>query len=61
MASKELGVMLVVMEIVPVRWRWRSKAQKEEKAIPCHIILACDVYPFIMHLILLVRDGSIIR
>jgi hypothetical protein len=26
---------------------------KEEKAIPCHIILACDVYPFIMHLILL--------
>ena len=34
---------------------------KEEKAIPCHIILACDVYPFIMHLILLVRNGSIIR
>ena len=26
---------------------------KEEKAIPCHIIHACDVYPFIMHLILL--------
>ena len=38
--------MLVVMEIVPVRWRWRSMAQKEENAIPCHIILACDVYPF---------------
>ena len=25
---------------------------KEEKAIPCHIILACDVNPF-MHLVLL--------
>lgn len=22
------------------------KSAKEEKAIPCHIILACDVYPF---------------
>ena len=22
------------------------KGAKEEKAIPCHIILACDVYPF---------------
>ena len=28
------------------------KGAKEEKAIPCHIILACDVNPF-MHLILL--------
>ena len=37
---------LVMMEIIPVLWRWRSKAQ--EKAIPCHNI-ACDVNPF-MHL-----------
>ena len=22
------------------------KGAKEEKAIPCHIILTCDVYPF---------------
>ena len=54
----DLGAMLEMMEIMPVRSRWRSKAQ--EKAIPYHIIFACDVYPF-MHLILLVRDGSIIR
>jgi hypothetical protein len=37
--------MLVMMEIMPVLWRWRSKAQ-EEKAISYHIIHACDVYPF---------------
>ena len=29
------AVMLVVMEIMPVLWRWRSKAQ-EEKAISYH-------------------------
>ena len=33
-----------VMEITPVRWRWRSR--RKEKAIPCHIIHACDVNPF---------------
>ena len=30
-------VMLLMMEIMPVLWRWRSMAQ-EEKAIPCHNI-----------------------
>ena len=44
------AVMLVMMEIMPVLWRWRSKAQ-EEKAISYHnFYIACDVNPF-MHLI----------
>jgi hypothetical protein len=45
MTPEDLGAMLVMMEIMPVLWRWRSKAH-EEKAISCHIIYACDVYPF---------------
>ena len=34
------ATMSVMMEIMPVLWRWRSKAQ-EEKAIPCHKFLYC--------------------
>ena len=44
------ATMLVMMEIMPVLWRWRSKAQ-EEKAIPYHNIhIVCDANTF-MHLI----------
>jgi hypothetical protein len=28
--AEEQGAMPVVMEIVPVRWRWRSTAQKKK-------------------------------
>ena len=42
--------MSVLMEIMPVLWRWRSKAQ-EENAISYHnFYIAYDVNPF-MHLI----------
>ena len=57
------ATMSVMMEIIPVLWRWRSKAQ-EEKAISYHNFkIACDVNPF-MHLIVMLRfdrDGSMIR
>ena len=44
------ATMLVIVEIMPVLWRWRSKEQ-EENAIPYHNIhIACDVNTF-MHLI----------
>ena len=46
------GVMPVMMEIMPVLWRWRSKAQDDNGHIMSHILIACDVYLF-MHLILL--------
>ena len=40
------ATMSVVMEIMSVLWRWRSKAQ-EEKAISYHNLrIACDVNPF---------------
>ena len=34
--AEDLGAMLVMMEILPVLWRWRSKAQEER---PYHITL----------------------
>ena len=34
--AMDLGAMLVKMEILPVLWRWRSKAQEER---PYHITL----------------------
>jgi len=51
--AKEQGAMPVVMEIMSETLKMEINDEKEEKAIPCHIILACDVNPFIMHLILL--------
>ena len=57
---RDLGAMLVMMEIMSVLWRWRSKAQEER---PYHIthyelhvmlILSCILF-------CLDRDGSIIR
>ena len=42
----------VTMEIMPVLWRWRSKARDDDGHIMSLMIVACDVYPF-MHLILL--------
>ena len=53
---------LVMMEIMTVLWRWRSKAQ--EKAIPCHNIELHVMLILFMHLMFLLRfdrDGSMIR
>ena len=44
--------MSVVMEIVPVRWRWRSKAQKKKRLY--HVTLFLHVmFILFMHLVLL--------
>ena len=51
---------VIVVEIMTVLWRWRSKAQDDDGHIMSHILIACDVNPF-MHLILFKYDGSIIR
>jgi hypothetical protein len=44
--------MPVMMEIMTVLWRWRSKAQDDNGHIMSHILIGCDVY-LVMHLILL--------
>jgi len=36
--AKEQGAMPVVMKIVPVLWRWRSKAQEEKGYTMSHYI-----------------------
>ena len=38
------GVKPVMMEIMTVLWRWRSKAQDDDGHIMSHILIACDVY-----------------
>ena len=38
------GVMPVMMEIMMVLWRWRSKTQDDDGHIMSHILIACDVY-----------------
>ena len=37
------GVMPVMMEIMTVLWRWRSKAQDDDGHIMSHILIACLV------------------
>ena len=39
------GVEPVMMEIMTMLWRWRSKAQDDDGHIMSHILIACDVYP----------------
>ena len=39
------GVELVMMEIMTMLWRWRSKAQDDDGHIMSHILIAYDVYP----------------
>ena len=39
------GVKPVMMVIMTVLWRWRSKAQDDDGHIISLILLACDVYP----------------
>ena len=39
------GVKPVMMEIMTLLWRWRSKAQDDDGHIMSHILIACDVYP----------------
>ena len=46
------GVKPVMMVIMTVLWRWRSKAQDDDGHIISLILIACNVYLF-MHLILL--------
>ena len=38
------GVMPVMIEIMTVLWRWRSKAQDDHGHIMSHILIAYDVY-----------------
>ena len=42
----------MMMEIMTVLSRWRSKAHDDDGHIMSHILIACDIYLF-MHLILL--------
>ena len=53
------GVNPVTMEIMPMLWRWRSKAQDDDGHIMSHILIACDVFLYASNLALI--DGSIIR
>ena len=39
------GVEPVMMEIMTMLWRWRSKAQDDDGHVMSHILIACDVYP----------------
>ena len=39
------GVAPVMMVIMTVLWRWRSKAQDDDGHIISLILIACDVYP----------------
>ena len=39
------GVKPVMMEIMMMLWRWRSKAPDDDCHIMSHILIACDVYP----------------
>ena len=56
------ATMLVMMEIMAVLWRWRSKAE-EEKAIPCHNIncMWCLFFYAPYCLLGCDRKGSMIR
>jgi hypothetical protein len=47
-----------MMEIMPWHRRWRSNAWR---TISYHIIYACDVNPFMHHILLRLSRGSIIR
>ena len=38
------GVAPVMMVIMTMLWRWRSKAQDDDGHIMSHIFIACDVY-----------------
>ena len=38
------GVEPMMMEIMTMLWRWRSKAQDDDGHIMSHILIACDVY-----------------
>ena len=38
------GVMPVMLEIMTVLWRWKSKAQDDDGHIMSHILIAYDVY-----------------
>ena len=42
---KDQGVKLVMMVIMTVLWRWRSKAHDDDGHIISLILIACDVYP----------------
>ena len=39
------GVVPMTVNIMPMLWRWRSKAQDDDGHIMSHILIACDVYP----------------
>ena len=38
------GVEPVMMEIMRMLWRWRSKAQDDDGHIMSYILIACDAY-----------------
>ena len=43
-SDEDQGVEPATMEIMPMLWRWRSKAQDGYGHIMSHIFIACDVY-----------------
>ena len=43
--DEDHGVKPVMMEIMTMLWRWRSKEQDDDGHIMSHILIACDIYP----------------
>ena len=42
--DRDQGVEPVMMEIMTMLWRWRSKAQDDDGNIMSPILVACDIY-----------------